>query len=57
MSAMIVTETKHMEMTACIVDVGGRYDPTTGQCTYPVKINENGEREYINSKRNRKRGR
>lgn len=55
MSAMIVTETKHMEMTACIVDVGGRYDPTTGQCTYPVKINENGEREYINSKRNRKK--
>jgi len=57
MASAIVTERKHMEITGCY-EIGGEYDTMTGECTYKVKINENGEREYIGRKdNNNRRGR
>jgi len=51
MASVIVTERKPMEITGCY-EIGGEYDFMTGVCTYNVKINENGEREYIRKKNN-----
>jgi len=46
MAAAIVQERKKMDILSCLV-IGGKYDATTGDCLYHVKINENGEKEFV----------
>jgi len=45
--SVIVTEKQKMDILSCMI-VGGEYDAVSGECMYKVKINDNGEKEFLN---------
>jgi len=47
--AKVEIREERMDLISCMV-INGEYDTNTGVCRYKVKINGNGEEEYINKK-------
>lgn len=51
--ATVVEKREKMDLLSC-VDVDGSYDVGEGICRFKVRINENGDEEFMNGNGNRR---